>query len=172
MAIDVNALRKFQELWTPVINAIPAVLDAAAQQADLDRALAQKRIELEKAGAEIQEAYDAADKRLVAVNEQLTVIENHKKAVLEEIGVAKQESIAAAKNLEKKAHDRLAAVEAKVKTAESVLATLDAQVTAKLAALQAEFDAKRETLDSEIKDLEKRKAAAEKALDTLRAKLG
>ena len=40
MAIDVGALRRFQETWGPVLDAIPAVVNMAEQQADLDRALA------------------------------------------------------------------------------------------------------------------------------------
>jgi uncharacterized coiled-coil protein SlyX len=37
---------------------------------------------------------------------------------------------------------------------------------------QADAAAQKAEMEAEIKDLEKRKAAAEKALDTLRAKLG
>ena len=43
MAIDINALRKFQETWSPVMDAIPAVMDMVAKQADMDRSMAKAR---------------------------------------------------------------------------------------------------------------------------------
>jgi len=40
MSIDIGALRKFQDLWGPVLETIPAVIEATAKQDDLARAIA------------------------------------------------------------------------------------------------------------------------------------
>ena len=51
--MDIAALKKFQEVWGPVVEAIPAVIDATQNKADLDRAIAFKRQEFERIQADI-----------------------------------------------------------------------------------------------------------------------
>lgn len=172
MAIDVGALRRFQETWGPVIEAIPAVVNMAEQQADLDRALAKKRIELTAATKEVEAAFAEADVRLEAVNRELTSVLDQKAATLAEIGNARTQADVAAKAAEVDAKKRLDAITQKVDVKSAELATVDAKIVAETNAALAAHDKAVAAMSAEIQDLEKRKAAAEKALDSLRAKLG
>ena len=172
MAIDVGALRRFQETWGPVLDAIPAVVNMAEQQADLDRALAKKRIELTAATKEVEAAFAEADVRLEAVNKELTAVLDQKSATLAEIGNARTQADVAAKAAEVDAKKRLDAITQKVDVKSAELATVDAKIVAETNAALAEHAKAVAAMSAEIQDLEKRKAAAEKALDTLRAKLG
>jgi len=79
MAIDINALRKFQETWSPVMDAIPAVMDMVAKQADMDRSMAQAKKDLEAAQAEVQSTYDNADKQLAKINDELAKLSQKKR---------------------------------------------------------------------------------------------
>lgn len=172
MAIDVGALRRFQETWGPVLDAIPAVVNMAEQQADLDRALAKKRIELTAATKEVEAAFAEADVRLEAVNRELTSVLDQKAATLAEIGNARTQADVAAKAAEVDAKKRLDAITQKVDVKSAELATVDAKIVAETNAALAAHDKAVAAMSAEIQDLEKRKAAAEKALDSLRAKLG
>lgn len=172
MTIDIGALRRFQATWGPVIDVIPDVINMAEQQADLERGLAAKRLELTKATAEIDAAYTEADRRIAVFNEELVAANNQKLAVAAEIDAAKQAAAEAAKTADAAAKARLAAIEDQITESSAVLAKVGAQIAADTSAAQAEHATAVKVMESAILDLEKRKAAAEKALDTLRAKLG
>lgn len=172
MAIDVGALRRFQETWGPVLDAIPAVVNMAEQQADLDRALAKKRIELTAATKEVEAAFAEADVRLEAVNKELTAVLDQKSATLAEIGNARTEASVAAKAAEADTQKRLDAVVQRIAERNAELASVDVTITAETNAALAAHVKAVAAMSAEIQDLEKRKAAAEKALDSLRAKLG
>ncbi len=172
MTIDVGALRRFQATWGPVIAVIPDVINMAEQQADLERGLASKRLELSKATAEIDAAYAEADKRLVALNAELVAVSAQKLEVMTAINEAKQAASDAARDADTAAKARLGAIEDQITESSAVLARVGVQIAADTSAAQAEHAQAVLVMQSEIMDLEKRKSTAEKALDTLRAKLG
>lgn len=170
--IDIGTLHSFQNAWGPVIAAIPAVINMAEQQADLNRALAAKRLELTAASDEIDAAFKEANSRLATLNQEMTEVLDKKADVMASIEAA---TVAAAKAAQ------AAEVAAKTKL-EETLKILAAR-SEELAAMGADIDAKAAAASTahanavavrtvEIQDLEKRKAAAEKALDTLRSRLG
>lgn len=172
MAIDIGALRAFQNTWSAVIEAIPAVINMAEQQADLDRALKLKATELQKADKEIESAFVEANARLTVLNEQLVATSNQKAEVLAGIEGARQQATKAAAEAAAKAKLALATVDQKIAAQTAVLSTVDAQINERLATATAAHTAAVASMEAEIKDLERRKSVAEKALDTLRAKLG
>lgn len=172
MAIDIGALRRFQATWGPVIDVIPDVINMAEQQADLERGLTAKRLELTKANDEIAAAYAEADKRLAVVNEELVAAGAKRVAVIAEMNEAKKAASDAAKTADASAKARLDAIEAQITESSAVLAKVGERIIADTAAAQADHAVAVKVMQAEIMDLEKRKAAAEKALDTLRAKLG
>mgnify|MGYP003652827317 CR=1 FL=1 len=172
MTIDIGALRRFQATWGPVIAVIPDVINMAEQQADFERGLAAKRLELDNAAKAIDAAYEEADKRLTDINAELVAVNERKKVVAAEIDAAEQAAAEAAKAADAAAKARLAAIEAQITESSAVLAKVGAQIAADTSAAQADHAVAVKVMQAEIADLEKRKAAAEKALDTLRAKLG
>lgn len=172
MTIDIGALRRFQSTWGPVIDVIPGVINMVEQQADFERGLAAKRIELNNATAEIASAYEEADKRLIALNAELVAASTQKSEVLAEINEAKKAAAEAAKVADAKAKARLSAIEDQITESSAVLAKVKDKIAEDTSAAQAEHAQIVLVMQAEILDLEKRKAAAEKALDTLRAKLG
>lgn len=172
MTIDIGALRRFQATWGPVIAVIPDVINMAEQQADFERGLAAKRLELDNATKAIDAAYEEADKRLVTLNAELVEVSNQKVAVAAEIDAAKQAAAAEAKAADAAAKARLGAIEDQITESSAVLAKVGDQIAAETSEAQAKHAEAVKVMQAEIIDLEKRKATAEKALDTLRAKLG
>lgn len=172
MTIDVGALRRFQATWGPVIDVIPDVINMAEQQADLERGLTAKRLELDKATQEISAAYVEADKRLADINKELVSVSAQKAVVAAEIETAKRVAAEAAKTVDAAAKARLGEVEAQITASSATLAKVAEKITADTAAAQANHAQAVLAMQAEIAELEKRKSAAEKALDTLRAKLG
>lgn len=172
MTINVSALRKFQETFGPAIEAIPAVIEAVERQADMQREVNAHKAKMEKAQAEIQAAYDQADKRLADYNGDIAKLQEQKTALTKKIKADTDAAQAKAAEAKAAADAELAKVVEETKQATAQLASIQKDVKAQIAAAQAEHDAAMKAMQAEIADLEKRRAAAEKALDALRAKLG
>ena len=172
MPIDTSALRKFQDVWGPVLEAIPAVLEATAKQADVERMLRVKQIEYEEADKKIAKAFEEADKRLSAVNSEMEQAMQQKAKALEDIEAAKKAQ--AADNVKAAEAQRKLVDEwsKKIAALQSQFANVESEQAKKVAAAEAAYADKVATLEVEVKELEKRKAAAEKALEALRSKLG
>lgn len=172
MTIDVGALRKFQDLFGPAIEAIPAVIEAVERKADMDREVAAHRAKMDKAQAEIQKAYDAADVRLNQFNADISALQVQKTELEVSIRDAKREAAEAARTAKAKAEADLDAVIRAVEQTKAVLAGVEAQVAARTAAAEAEHKVAVAAMQDEIAQLDKRRKTAEAALETLRAKLG
>jgi phosphoenolpyruvate-protein kinase (PTS system EI component) len=172
MAIDVGALRKFQEVWAPVVACVPAVLDMAAKQADFERGLAQAAIDLEKAKAEVQGVYDAADARLVQVNAELLAQQQAAAQVKADAVEAKKKASAAQKAAEAKLAETLATADAALTAKKAELADVDRALALAKQQAAADHEAYLSDLAAKAADAEKRLAAAERALESLKSKLG
>ena len=172
MAIDTNALRKFQDLWGPVLEAIPAVLEATAKKADIERELRIKQVEIDDADNKIAKAFEEADKRLSSVNSEMEQAMQQKAKALADIASAKKAQAAddaKAVEAQRKVMDEWGK---KIATLQSQFSNVESEHAKKVIDLEADFAGRVLALEAEVKDLEKRKAVAEKALDALRSKLG
>ena len=172
MTIDIGALRKFQEVWEPVIKAIPAVMELQAKQADMDRWVAAKKLELEKAQKEIDAAYAEADRKLAAHNAEVEASQAEVKQARASADAIRANAEAEAKAAADYIRSKSANLAKQVTEREARVAQLDAEIAKALADAVAPREAKIAELQATISDLEKRQATAEKALDALRAKLG
>jgi len=172
MAIDISALRKFQDLWGPVLEAIPAVMDAVAKQSDMDREMQVQNKALEKAKQEVAAAYEEANKRLVAVNAELDSIERQKSDTLAAIADEQAKAKDAAAGVLAAEKKKLQAVNQQIQQATEKLSKVESDYAAKLALAQAEHTAVMAQMEDAVKAMEDRQAKAEEALEALKAKLG
>jgi len=172
MTVDVAALRKFQEVWGPVLEAIPAVIEAVAKQDDLVRITAEQQKAVDKAKQEIASAYEQADRRLQAANDELDKIAEQKAKTQEAIESQRNAADEAASQAKAQAQANLDAIKQKTFDASLQLNSVEAEYAAKLADAKSAHAAAVAEMEAEIKSLESRKVQAEKALETLRAKLG
>ena len=176
MPIDINALRKFQEVFLPILELIPAILTAEAGKRDLDREIVLKKMELDKTTKNITEVIEEADKHLSLVNSEVEMAREmatqQKAKALADIETAKNADADNRANTEREQAQLFDELSQKVAKLQSQYLVIDSEYENKLAAAEADFAAKVAPLEIEVKELEKRKAAAEKALDALRSKLG
>lgn len=172
MTIDTGTLRKFQELWTPVIAAIPAVLDMVEREADLDRAIQSKKLELEKVQKEIDAALDEADQRLAFANSNLDAIADQKRAIQREIAEAKSKANVEASEAEQVKKAMLYALQVSIGSVQAQLQGLQAEYAAKRAEAEAAHAEAMKVLEADIAELDARKVAAETALRDIKSKLG
>jgi hypothetical protein len=172
MPIDTNSLRKFQEVFTPILELIPAVLAAEAGKRDLEREIVLRKAELVKADKDIAKAFEEADKRLSSVNSEMEQAMQQKTKVLEDIEAANKTDAENRAKAEKEQAQTLDELYKRTALLQSQYSGIDSEYAKKVAVVEANFADRVASLETEVKELEKRKAAAEKALDALRSKLG
>ena len=172
MAIDYNALRRFQEMWGPVMDALPSILEITARQADADRALKLTKLDHEKALKEVDAVYIEADKRLIEVNKELDSVKAAEEQLHTDIQRARDAHAEETKKAINAQQEALLAVNNKLIASTAKLNSVEAEYAAKVATAEKAAADRISALEADVKELEKRKAAAEKALATLRDKLG
>lgn len=172
MTIDISALRRFQDMWEPVMKAIPAVMELDAKQADMNRWVAAKKLELDTAQKEIDASYVEADVRLLACNKQMEEAVAKTNAAKAEFAELKSTESERLKTATARASQELSFVEAQIAQKTARLGALDGEMAKALADATAEREAAIAALNVTIKTLEARQASAEKTLEALRAKLG
>lgn len=172
MAIDISALRKFQDLWGPVLEAIPAVMDAVAKQSDMDREIRVQIKALEQAQKEVALVYEDANNRVTAANSGLDVIAIQQRETLASIADEQAKAKEAASSALAAEKKKLQAVNLQVQKAAEELGKVESEYAAKLALVNAEHAAAMKKLEAEVVAMEDRQAKAETALEALKAKLG
>jgi len=172
MAIDIGALRKFEESWRPVLESIPAVIEMSQQRNELEKAVAAKRKEFDDVKAEIQAAYNEADKRLIRINAELDAATADTKAAQAETArliADRDRELAETGTARKKT---LAVTEKKLADTEAALVKVEAEIANKLAAVEVDIKAKTEAAEAALQAIEAKQKAAEAALEAIKAKLG
>lgn len=172
MAVDIGALRKFQELWGPVLEALPAVMDAVAKQEDFERWLHKAQLDLDAANAKVQAAKDDVQKVRAKAAEDEAEMNARVKAALEAAERRSADAEEESRVRIKAAKERAAAAEQQAILQETAVKTAEAQVKTKIAEAQKSHDAVVVNLKAEVKALEDRKAAVEAAIEALKSKLG
>jgi hypothetical protein len=172
MAIDHRALQSFYDMWTPVMQTLPAVIDAAQREAELSRSVAQKAAEFERVNVACQDREAAAEIKVAAAMQRLNGVKEEHLELLKTFKVEISEAKAEVTKAKKDAAAKIQEHQASTASTQAEEVEAVKQHASVISSLEAEHATAMKVMQAEIADLEKRKAAAEKALDTLRAKLG
>jgi chromosome segregation ATPase len=170
--IDIGALKKFQELWAPVLETIPAVVEMTAHRDDLARGIAQEETRLAKLQEEIASNVGQSEALLAKLRLEIEEIANKRNAALDAYRADKQAAADEVTEAKKQAAADAKVIKSKTAALEAAYEKAKAEHESKLAALQTAHAERIESLEDEVKGVETRKKVAEKALDALRAKLG
>lgn len=172
MNVDIGALRKFQDLWGPVLDSIPAVIEAVAKKDDFDRGLAEQKRAFEKAQSEVAKLYADADAHVAAAQAELERLKAEQAQFMNDASAkrAAENEVLAAQKADVKA--KVDALNQKVAEAQARVDAVNSEYAKRLADAQAAHAAAVDAMETEIKTLDERRVKAEKALEALRAKLG
>lgn len=170
--IDVGALRRFQDLMTPIMSAIPSLFDLEAQQRDADRALQAKKAEAAEIERQAQQKQALADSQLASAQQSAI---SAKAETNRQIDALKQADAAFAESQKvavKHRDDALAALDKKIADRQAELAGLDAELLSGREDILKSHQALSDSLKQETEALEASRANARGALDALRTQLG
>ena len=172
MAVDISALRKFQDLWGPVLESLPAVMDAVAKQADLDRALSAAKRDFDKVMADVQVAKDEAEAIRAKSVEQLEAFSVQMKAAVDAADRRAVEVEEESRARIVRAKEKASAAEAKAEQQKAAVDAAESVAQANIAETEKKHAEVVKAKMAEIAALEKRQVTVENAIEALKSKLG
>jgi hypothetical protein len=172
MEINSRELQKFLDVFGPVVATLPAVINAAEKKEELGRHIAILEGRRDAAVADAAKVTADSVAAVAQANTDLKDIAAQKAALAQEIKASAADNKAKIAEAKKVAQVSIDEVNAGVEQAKVAAADEVAKIEAQKTEAWASLAAASADLTAQIADLEKRKTAAEKALDTLRAKLG
>ncbi len=172
MSVNLSELRKFQDIWGPVLQTIPAVIEMVERKDDLDRSIAAAQREYDKVKTHIEDQLKIGTAQIDAAVVRLHEAEAKRAEVLKDIEAAKAKAREDASAAEQAKQERLAVVNAKIVEASNKLSVVEKDYSAKLAQERAAHAEATAAMQAEIAALEARKNDVQAALDSLKAKLG
>ena len=172
MDFNPKEIQKFYDIWSPMLEALPAVIVAAERGDELKRHTAiltkdlqdvQKQIEDEKAKVEPVRK-ETQDLISDLKNKQAQAEQGYNKYVAD----AKAHIV----EIEKSTEAEVAAIKAKVGAAQAELAQATQEIAKAKAQADAEISQKKAAAEAELADIEAKKQVVERALASLKAKIG
>ncbi len=172
MTVNVKALKDFQKVWSPVIESIPQVLEAVAVQGNLDKAIQSKQVELDMAKTAVQEVFDKANQELDQLKGEASKLREQRKETQDLIASDQLDAKKSIKDMKDRASAQIAAKQTKLEELSARLSSVEAEYNEKADCCRRDHAKLVAAQNEEIRELEKTKAQAEKALERLREKLG
>lgn len=170
--IDISAVKKFQDMWSPIMETIPAVLDMAEHQADLARGIATEEKRLKKVQDDIAAKTGEGEALVAKLNAEIELLAEKRNKAAAAYEAQKAEIAGGVSDAKKASAAEIELIEQKVALVLGKIEEAEKAYAAKVAVQEADYAERVQQLEAEIKGIEARKKAAEKTLDTLRAKLG
>jgi BMFP domain-containing protein YqiC len=172
MNLNPKELQKFYDLWSPMLQALPAVIEAAEREDELKRGVTI----LEKKLQDIQTQIAAEEARVEPVRKE---VDDRIRVIREQRAEAQrgyEQYVADAKahiaKIDEETEADVARIKAKVTVAGSELQSVEREVAAAKAKANAEAKQQKAALEAEIAELEAKKKSVEDALESLKAKIG
>lgn len=172
MSINTKELQRFHDVWGPMINSLPTVINATERMADLEKYLAELNAKADTVKVESQRELDLKNAQVSAANEQLNTLRAKKRQIESETDAALKIQKAKMAQIQSEVEAKVAECSDRVNAAQARAAQAEAMAAAMFAEADKVVADKMVELGKEVAAADKRVRDAETALDKLRAKLG
>ena len=172
MNINPKELQKFHDLWAPMIAALPAVINAAERSAELENHVVILEGRRDAAVADTENRLAGAEAAMAAHREQVKDIQAKKKEADRMVKLHIKACEDRIKDAEAQANADIEVHHARVAEIMSAASKLEQELAARLVDADAQVAARLQSANEALAAIEAKRAATEKALDSLRARLG
>ncbi len=169
--INPKELQKFYDIWAPMINSLPTVINAVATHEELQRSVEVLRARVSDAESEAQAHKDAARDSLVRAKEELKALAAEKMELTKSIKTHAKECADACAELDAGYAEQQERHAARLKVLADEMAAAQRAAADKVAQAEAGYAQVLAAKLAEAKELEARVSKAQDALYKLRAKL-
>ena len=172
MNLNPRELQKFYDLWAPMLQALPAVIEAADREEELKRGVATIERQLQV----VQQKIADEEARIDPVRESVAANIQKLNESQTEAQRGYEQYVADAKahivKIDEETEAEVARIKAKVSVAGAELQSAEREVVVAKAKANAEAKQQKAELEAEIAELEAKKKSIEDALESLKAKIG
>ena len=172
MTLNSKELQKFYDLWSPMLQALPAVIEAAEREEELKRGVTILETKLQNIQTQIASEEARVEPVRKDVDDQIRKIREQRA----EAQRGYEQYVADAKahivKIDEETEEEVTRIKAKITVAGSELQSAERDVAAVKAKANAEAKQQKAELEAEIEALEAKKKAVEDALESLKAKIG
>lgn len=172
MNLNPKELQKFYDLWSPMLQALPAVIEAAEREDELKRGVTILEKKLQDIQTQIADEEARVEPVRKDTNDRIRLIRDQQT----EAQRGYEQYVADAKahivKIDEETEAEVARIKAKVSVAGAELQSAEREVVVAKAKANAEAKQQKAELEAEIADLEAKKKSIEDALESLKAKIG
>lgn len=172
MNLNPKELQKFYDLWSPMLLALPAVIEAAEREDELKRGVTILEKKLQDIQTQIADEEARVEPVRKDTNDRIRLIRDQQT----EAQRGYEQYVADAKahivKIDEETEAEVARIKAKVSVAGAELQSAEREVVVAKAKANAEAKQQKAELEAEIAELEAKKKSIEDALESLKAKIG
>lgn len=172
MNLNPKELQKFYDLWSPMLQALPAVIEAAEREDELKRGVTILEKKLQDIQTQIADEEARVEPVRKDTNDRIRLIRDQQT----EAQRGYEQYVADAKahivKIDEETEAEVARIKAKVSVAGAELQSAEREVVVAKAKANAEAKQQKAELEAEITELEAKKKSIEDALESLKAKIG
>lgn len=172
MNLNPKELQKFYDLWSPMLQALPAVIEAAEREDELKRGVTILEKKLQDIQTQIADEEARVEPVRKDTNDRIRLIRDQQT----EAQRGYEQYVADAKahivKIDEETEAEVARIKAKVSVAGAELQSAEREVVVAKAKANAEAKQQKAELEAEIAELEAKKKSIEDALESLKAKIG
>jgi len=172
MNLNPRELQKFYDLWAPMLQALPAVIEAAGREEELKRGVTILEKKLQDIQTQIADEEARVEPVRKDTNDRIRLIRDQQT----EAQRGYEQYVADAKahivKIDEETEAEVARIKAKVSVAGAELQSAEREIVVAKAKANAEAKQQKAELEAEIAELEAKKKSIEDALESLKAKIG
>lgn len=172
MNLNSKELQKFYDLWSPMLQALPAVIEAAEREDELKRGVTVLEKKLQDIQTKIADEEARIEPVRKSVDDAIRQLRDQQKEA--QLGYDKYISDAKAHiaSVDETVDIDVARIRAKVTAVNNDLYSAERAAAAAKAKINAEAKQQKDELEAQIAELEAKKKSVEDALESLKAKIG
>jgi chromosome segregation ATPase len=172
MNLNPRELQKFYDLWAPMLQALPAVIEAADREEELKRGVTILEKKLQDIQTQIADEEARVEPVRKDTNDRIRLIRDQQT----EAQRGYEQYVADAKahivKIDEETEAEVARIKAKVSVAGAELQSAEREIVVAKAKANAEAKQQKAEFEAEIAELEAKKKSIEDALESLKAKIG
>lgn len=172
MTINTKELQQFYNVWGPMITSLPAIINAAEHEAELQTSVARLQTQAQAAIAKSDKVVADQAKGLEVINAQMQALAAKSHEASQAANAHEKACAARVLTATKQADVDVAAQAARTEEVRADTATVAAALQGRMAEAEDTYNTHAAKLQQQTDALEAKRALAEKALAALRTTLG
>jgi chromosome segregation ATPase len=172
MNLNPRELQKFYDLWAPMLQALPAVIEAADREEELKRGVATLERQLQTVQQRIADEEARIEPVRKTVSENIQKLKESQAEAERGLNQYVADAKAHIEKVDAEVEEKVAAINERAKAATNDLRVVERDLAAAKAKADAELKQQKAGIEAEIAELESKRASVEEALASLKAKIG